>query len=121
MQRDAAAVSGFEIYVADWLCFNTKVEAVVAGQCGAAGLHAGVEVAFAIGGFAVGGAGRRGGSAEDPAEYGLRAPRGHIVGGSGEAQRASVNFGAGFGLEVVTESYEGAMKILGVVNGISHA
>ena len=121
LQRDAAAEAGFEIYVAGGLHLHAKVEAVIADKSSATGLHAGVQVAFAIGGVPVRGAGGRGGTAEDPTDDGLCAPGSHIVRGSRQAERSGVNFRASFGLKVVTKGHERTVKVLGVADGVADA
>ena len=121
MQRNAAAKTGFQINVTDRLDFNPKVEAVVTGQGRAAGLHARVEIAFAIGGFSIRGAGRGGGTAEDSTDNGLRAPWRHVVRGSRKAQGPGVNLRTCLGLKVVSEGDKGTMKILSVINRISYS
>lgn len=121
LQGDASAVASFEIEIMSGFHFDTKVEAVVADQGSAAGLHAGEKVAFAVSGFPVRSAGRRGGTAEDSADHGLCAPRSYIVSGSSQADRAGVNFRAAFGLKIVTKSHERTVKVLGVADGVANS
>ena len=121
LQRDAAAEAGFEIYVAGWLHLHAKIEAVIADKSGATSLHAGVQVAFAIGGFPIRGAHGCGGTAEDPTDNGLCAPGSHIVRGSRQAERSGVNFRASLGLKVVTKGDERAVKVLGVADGVANS
>jgi hypothetical protein len=95
--------------------------AVVAGKGSSTGLHAGEEIAFSIGRFSASGAVAHREAAENPTNNCLRTPWRHVIRGDCKAQRTSVHFRAGLGLQVVREGDKGAMKVLSVVKRISNS